>query len=462
MELIKPVEQYSKRLTLEEINILDKIGINFRNNRNYFYSRYNGINNLINSHNFFDTEKQIVSNKKIVKTFNLPARYWKIALMNCLSNIKTEWSNTKRRIKANIFKNKNISEKERIFMFSILKNNETLEKCLKYKKIDEYYYTKFKKLIPKFKNLLNKIRRYVRKCKGKTPHTNKIKLLYLDTGLYNYKENHINISTLEKRKRISIKVNDSRMFKTNLIIKWDENRLRIISTKKYSSISNDFIENEIGVDKGITNLISTSSGNIYGRNIFNKIFERLEKQFNKDKNRQRIFQYMKSLENDKKIENIRNNNLTSVKRNKFMKKTKTFGKNLINREIKKMIREEKPTLIVKELLNFKDTNNKYNKKIRNRLNKWYSGYINEKIELECNKKEIKFFDVNPAYTSQICNTCNKLGKRNGETFIYKNCGIKHADINAAINILRRKDIKEINLYTKKEKVKEMFEKGEIS
>lgn len=462
MELIKAIEQYSERLTLEEVNVLDKIGINFRNNRNYFYSRYNGINNLINSHKFFDTEKQIISNKKIIKTFNLPARYWKIVLMNCLSNIKTEWTNTRRRIKANIFKNRNINEEERIFMFSILKNNETLEKCLKYKKIDEYYYVKYKKLIPRFKTLLNKIRRYVRKCKGKTPHTKKTKLLYLDTGLYNYKENHINISTLEKRKRISIKVKDNRMFKTNLIIKWDENRLRIISAKKYSSISNDFIENEIGVDKGITNLISTSSGNIYGRNIFNKIFERLEKQFNKDKNRQRMFQYMKTLENDKKIENIRNNNLTSVKRNKFMKKTKTFGKNLINREIKEMIREEKPTLIVKELLNFKDTNNKYNKKIRNRLNKWYSGYINEKIELECNKQEIKFFDVNPAYTSQICNSCNKLGKRNGEVFVCKNCGKKHADINAAINILRRKDIKEINLYTKKEKVKEMFEKGEVS
>lgn len=82
--------------------------------------------------------------------------------------------------------------------------------------------------------------------------------------------------------------------------------------------------------------------------------------------------------------------------------------------------------------------------------------------MECNKQEIKFFDVNPAYTSQICNSCNKLGKRKGEIFKCKNCGRKHADINAAINILRRKDIKEINLYTKKEKVKEMFEKGEIS
>lgn len=54
MQLIKPVEQYSNILTSEEINILDKIGINFKNNRNYFYSRYNGINNLINSHKFFE------------------------------------------------------------------------------------------------------------------------------------------------------------------------------------------------------------------------------------------------------------------------------------------------------------------------------------------------------------------------------------------------------------------------
>lgn len=462
MQLIKPVEQYSSMLTSEEINILDKIGIKFRNNRNYFYSRYNGINNLINSHKLFDTKKQIVSNEKLVKTFNLPARYWKIALLNCLSDIKTEWSNTKRRIKSNIFKNSNMTEEERVFMFSILKNNETLEKCLKYKKLDEYYYTKFKELIPKFKTLLNKIRRYVRNCKGKTPYTNKVKLLYLDSGLYSYKDNFINISTLEKNKRISIKVNDNRIFKTNLIIKWDENRLRIISTKKYESIPNEFIKNEIGIDKGIKNLISTSSGNIYGKNIFNKIFKKLEKQFNKDKNRQRIFQYMKNLEDNKKIENIRNNNLTSIKRNKFMKKTKTFGKNIINREIKKLIKEEKPTLIVKELLNFKNPNNKVSKKFRNRLNKWYSGYINEKIELECNKLEIDFIDVNPAYTSQICSNCGNFGKRNGEIFICKNCGTKHADINAAINILKRKDIKKINLYTKKEKVKKILKKGEAS
>lgn len=32
MELIKPIEQYSGRLTLEEISILDKIGTNFKIN----------------------------------------------------------------------------------------------------------------------------------------------------------------------------------------------------------------------------------------------------------------------------------------------------------------------------------------------------------------------------------------------------------------------------------------------
>ena len=108
------------------------------------------------------------------------------------------------------------------------------------------------------------------------------------------------------------------------------------------------------------------------------------------------------------------------------------------------------------------SNEKVNKKIRNRLNKWYCDYLNEKIELECNKLEINYIDINPAYTSQICSNCGNFGERNGEIFICKNCGKKHADINASINILKRKDTKEINLYTKKEKVKEIIMKGEVS
>ena len=108
------------------------------------------------------------------------------------------------------------------------------------------------------------------------------------------------------------------------------------------------------------------------------------------------------------------------------------------------------------------SNEKVKKKIRNRLNKWYCGYLNEKIELECNKLEINYIDINPAYTSQICSNCGNFGKRNGEIFICKNCGKKHADINASINILKRKDIKAINLYTRKEKVKEILKKGEVS
>lgn len=61
---------------------------------------------------------------------------------------------------------------------------------------------------------------------------------------------------------------------------------------------------------------------------------------------------MKSLENDKKIENIRNNNLTSVKRNKFMKRTKAFGKNLINREIKKNDKGRKTHINCKGVIKF--------------------------------------------------------------------------------------------------------------
>ena len=39
--------------------------------------------------------------------------------------------------------------------------------------------------------------------------------------------------------------------------------------------------------------------------------------------------------------------------------------------------------------------------------------------------------INPAYTSQTCHRCLKLGSRQGELFSCKTCGEKHADVNAS-------------------------------
>ena len=82
------------------------------------------------------------------------------------------------------------------------------------------------------------------------------------------------------------------------------------------------------------------------------------------------------------------------------------------------------------------------------------------------QKNIKITNINPAYTSQVCHICDSFGTRNGETFTCQCCQNKmDADVNASHNIRKRKDIKEIDLYTNTEKVKQYYEnlkKGEAA
>ncbi len=53
-------------------------------------------------------------------------------------------------------------------------------------------------------------------------------------------------------------------------------------------------------------------------------------------------------------------------------------------------------------------------------------------------KAFKLHEINPAFISQTCSGCGKIGKRDGKRFSCEGCGCEqHADSNAAINILAR-------------------------
>jgi len=79
------------------------------------------------------------------------------------------------------------------------------------------------------------------------------------------------------------------------------------------------------------------------------------------------------------------------------------------------------------------------------------------LEYKCDYNNIKYTYINPAYTSKVCNKCSSFGIRKGDIFTCLKCGEIHADLNASINILDRKDDKEISLYTNYKKVKKILE-----
>lgn len=455
-ELIKTVKQYSLPLSDEEIEILEITGKAFRNCRNYFFSRFHGIKSITKLENGRKLRDSLM-NKNLENISRMPARYWKIALVQVLGNLKTLLENIKLKIRKASYNNVNLSDADRHYINSILKYENCLSSVLNFKKLDKHIYEKHN---VNFRRLNNLIRRYYRRYRGKVPYSLKTNFLLLDADMYRYEKGMIAISTLKKGRRIPIKLKDERIFKGNLTLKWDT-RLIIYGTVKMEIKIDANPKNVVAIDKGRRKLVTSTSGNSYGTGYSGLTRDLIEKQERKIKERQFYWNlYRKFLKSEKtlKAKNVLANNLGKKKLNKLSERIREKSRSYINHELDLFFEAEKPTEIIKEDLTWENLNGKNKGKNFNRIiNRWEKGYLDSQIEWKSEQRGIKITNVNPAYTSQICHICDNFGIRDGEIFTCPHCGNKmDADANAAHNIMKRKEIKEINIYTSASKVKEYY------
>lgn len=131
--------------------------------------------------------------------------------------------------------------------------------------------------------------------------------------------------------------------------------------------------------------------------------------------------------------------------NKLLKrlsgKEKTTSK-IINHTISKAIvkeaKESGKGIALENLKGIRFTANNRGKKHRTHLGKWSFYQLRKMIEYKAKREGIPVIAVNPAYTSQMCNSCFHIGKRNGKKFkcINNNCSVDiiDADYNASVNI----------------------------
>ena len=118
--IIKTVKQYSYELDEEMLKELLFIANQYKNVKNYVYSRYSGINSIL----LLSKDRKIRDEwikTKFYEQWKLPARYWKLALSEAFSNIKTNWSNTKNKVKDQVNRNSNLSNEDRHYINYILK-----------------------------------------------------------------------------------------------------------------------------------------------------------------------------------------------------------------------------------------------------------------------------------------------------------------------------------------------------
>jgi len=221
--IIKTVKQYSYELDNNTLSELKYIGNKYRNVKNYVYSRYSGINSIT----LIEKPRDIRDNwikTKFYQEWKLPARYWKLALSEALSNIKTAWTNIKSKIKIALNRNKKLSEDDTYYIRYILKCNNLYHKILTNKQIDIPKIFENKDLNYSYLNSL--IKRLTRKYKGKISYS-LANTFSIDTGLYSYKNGYINITCTTNGKRLPIKLKDNNIYNRTMIVKIIGNRIEI-------------------------------------------------------------------------------------------------------------------------------------------------------------------------------------------------------------------------------------------
>ena len=276
-------------------------------------------------------------------------------------------------------------------------------------------------------------------------------------------------SLIEKRKKITVPLNTSehnkhiiekkdmaksvnvRIYHNKIQVGWSyEMEKKAFETTKY-----------VGVDIGITDMISTSEDLHFG--TFNKIFEFyknvVEKAFaeranlvNKKRNIKRYLRNHKHLpENIRRscIRKMSNINRMLQMMNAPYRKNRKYHQDLtkaIKDAVKTYINSiDEKTMTVVELIDIKEQKDK-GSQTNSKLSMFARNQLMDKLLNILNERNYNFMVVYPDYTSQICPICGHLDKknRNGKKFKCVCCGYEgDADYIGAVNIKARATDEEV-------------------
>lgn len=171
----------------------------------------------------------------------------------------------------------------------------------------------------------------------------------------------------------------------------------------------------MGVDLGINNIAATSTGlRISGqeRQDFKKKRAQIRASL-QSQDKQSTKKVLKKLSG---YEHRRIKHENHVLSKQLLEEAKRHNCGIIRMEQLKDIRAKTKT---------------WNKHLNRMVAGWSFYQLQQFVEYKAAAVGIRVEYVDPAYTSQTCHQCLKLGSRNGERFRCLTCGEQHADVNAS-------------------------------
>lgn len=234
------------------------------------------------------------------------------------------------------------------------------------------------------------------------------------------------ISTISGRQKIALALGNYQKQMLAKAIKFCDSELIKRGKKFYLNIVIEIpdeplkeTENVIGVDMGIRNLATCSTGDNFSgeqvqavRNRYHTLRQALQSKGTKSAKR-----HLKKL---------------SGREKRFQEDVN----HKISKQIVELAIKSNSAIALENLKNIRNTT-KHRKDQRRSFHSWAFYQLRQFITYKAQMAGIPVFLVNPAYTSKTCSSCGSIGIRRGEHFHCPHCSFQaDADFNASINISR--------------------------
>jgi transposase len=215
----------------------------------------------------------------------------------------------------------------------------------------------------------------------------------------------------------------------------------------------------IGIDRGFTEVYVSSEGEFYGCGLGNIIQKEVEYRVERGRKRGKLHSLTQKYEKKglhSKAENIRKNNLGKVKMSRQKRRVEGQLKTIIFTATVEIFLKY-GTVVYEDLTEPIKDKKGLKGKVAARMSSWCKGLVADSLKQISVRLSGQAIAVNAAYTSQMdCRYGVLLGERKADSFHCFDGVVLQSDINAARNILARRDDAEITRYMKFTTVKSIL------
>jgi putative transposase len=459
---MRTFKRHSEKINRDKWNALCLIARQYRAEKNTHLSSYYASDKNYASDPSDRSRRDYLVKQKYRSLQGLQARMWKLALKEAYETVDKQWAALIEELRSMVYSQKRIgkwSDVEVHYAYWLLQSTKRFVESVS---CDAPAPAHFEVIEDSQRRIRNYLRRVTRRKRGRRAVSKSWRSFALDANMYSVFEKngrqYISIMTLERGKRLIIPLKGWTTITGNIRIVLDFEKLRVevhvpSKVEKRPKTEEAVL---VGLDAGVTEVFVDENGKSYGEG-YGKIVREVSNQLLKTGKARNKSHKLAEKSGRRQANRIRKFNLGRKKLEKRRRKARERMANEINRSIRQVASERKPSVVVTERL---DIRGKAKSKHLSRLvSNWHRTTLKERMEFLALVEGFHHQQVNPAYTSQKCPTCGfvQRGNRVGDIFQCLYCGHSdHADRVAAINLKARYFDSEITPYTPAAGVKQIL------